>query len=242
MHFSLQDMENAIWEQTNQIEEEIKTNEFIDDSLFDEVFDDEYGEPELGREFWASLQSYEAVPSDDQLQPLRMTKTDQKQMNISHIVTNRQTKPSKNMESLERFTGKTSNTQEEKLKGVFSHEEESHYMPNSFKKHKIDQPQFNEIISQPQAFISWGRQHLPSRELANPSPPASYFASQSDHDVPTLRNLLGSSPPTTKKGPGHEVNFPRPKRNEASGKRDGFNPPQISYYFTVDDAMNRKRF
>ena len=242
-HFSLQVMENAIWEQINKIEEEIKTNnEGIDDSLFDEVFADDYEEPELSAEFWASLQSYEAVPSDDHLRPFRKTKTDQKQMNISHIGTNRQTKPSKNMESLERFTGKTSNTQEEKLKGVISHEEESHNMPDSFQKHKIDQPQFNAIISQPQAFISWGRQHLPSRELANPSPPASYFASQSDHDVPTHRNLLGSSLPTTKNGPGHEVNFPRPKRNEASGKRDGFNPPQISYYFTVDDAINRKRF
>ena len=238
----MQDMENAIWEQTNQIEEEIKTNEFIDDSLFDEVFDDEYGEPELGREFWASLQSYEAVPSDDQQQPFRMTKTDHKQMNISHIGTNRQTKPSKNLESFEHFTGKASNTKEEKLNDVFSHEGESQYMPDSFQKHEIVQPQFNEMISQPQAFISWGRQHLPSRELANPSPPALYFASQSDHDVPTLRNLLGSPSPSTKNGPGYEVNIPRPKRNEALGKKDGFNPPQISYYFTVDDAINRKRF
>ena len=228
-------MENAIWEQTNKIEEEIKIIEFIDDSLFDEVFADE-----LGREFWASLESYEAVPSDDHLQPFRMTKTDHKQMNISHIGTNRQAKPSKNKESFIYVTGKASNTQEEKLKDVFSHEEESQYMSDSLQKHKIDQPQFNKMMSQP--IISWGRQHLPSRELSNPSPPASYFASQSDHDVPTLRNLLGSSPPTTKKGPGYEVNFPRPKRNEALGEKDGFKPPQISYYFTVDDAINRKRF
>ena len=239
----MQDMENAIWEQISKIEEEIKTNnEGIDDSLFDEVFADDYEDSELSAEFLTGLQSYEAVPSDDQLQPFRMTKTDHKQMNRIHTDTNRQTKPSKNMKSFEHFTGKASNTKEEKLNDVISNEGESQYMPDSFQKHKIDQPQFNEIISQPQAFISWGRQHLPSRELSNPSPPASYFASQSDHDVPTLRNLLGSSPPLTKNGPGHEVNFPRPKRNEASGKRDGFNPPQISYYFTVDDAINRKRF
>ena len=133
-------MENAIWEQTNQIEEEIKTNEFIDDSLFDEVFDDDYEKPELGSELWASRESYEAVPSDDQLQPFRMTKTDHKQMNISHIGTNRQTNPSKNMESFEHFTGKTSNTKEEKPNDVFSHDQESQYMPDSFQKHKIDQP------------------------------------------------------------------------------------------------------
>ena len=135
-------MENAIWEQTNKIEEEIKTKEFIDDSLFDEVFADDYEEPEFGREFWASLQSYEAVPSDDQLQPFRMTKTDHKQMNRIHTGTNRQTEPSKNMESFEHFTGKASNTREEKLKDVFSHEGESQYLPDSFQKQKIDQPQF----------------------------------------------------------------------------------------------------
>ena len=142
MHFSLQDMENAIWEQISKIEEEIKTNnEGIDDSLFDEVFADDYEEPELSAEFWASLQSYEAVPSDDHLRPFRITKTDQKQMNISHIGTNRQTKPSKNLESFEHFTGKASNTKEEKLNDVFSHEGESQYMPDSFQKHEIVQPQ-----------------------------------------------------------------------------------------------------
>merc|ERR1712080_348079 len=113
----------------------------IDDSLFDEVLADDYEEPELSAEFWASLQSYEAVPSDDQLQPFGMTKTDHKQMNISHIGTNRQTKPSKNLESFEHFTGKTSNTKEEKPNDVFSHEGESQYMPDSFQKHKIDQAQ-----------------------------------------------------------------------------------------------------
>ena len=125
---------------------------------------------------------------------------------------------------------------------------------------EFDQPQAtdakNLMMSPQEPFISWGRQHLPNWDLArNPSPPASPFAFQSSpDDPPTLRNIFGSSPtigpeiqsegagvwPLTSipKRPS-DNNALRPKRNEAWERKDVFNPPEISYYFTLDDAINR---
>ena len=114
----------------------------------------------------------------------------------------------------------------------------------------------NIMMSPPKPFISWGRQHLPNRELSsNPSQPASPFTFQPLPDPPTLRNIFGSSPakepiPESETDrvwamtsvPKRRSNrdYLRPKRNEAWEREDGFNPPQISYYFTLDDAIDRK--
>ena len=256
-------METSMWQQVDNTEEEMLHNEIIDEPFYDEIFgmpfDYEYEGPEVGREF--DLKSYEAVPGDDHLIG---SKANHKQKNQVHSGNHRQ--PNLLDPHEQTIEQKQANLVEEEEVNL---EEQAnlHWLTNL--KKQTDQQQFNQpqatdvetiMMSPPEPFISWGRQHLPNRELSNkPSPPDSPFSFQSSlvkslDDPPTLRNIFGSSP--TKGGnpqserdnvwettgfPRREPDFLRRKRNEGRDweSKDGFNPPQISYYFTLDDAIDR---
>ena len=260
-----------MWQQLNKIEDEMLFNEIIDEPIYDEIFGMpyDYEEREVGREFLSDLKSYEAVPADDQL---KESKRNHKKKNLDQSGNHhRQTKRTfKKMDPHEQTvkqeeakTQKQANLVEEQ---VNLQEQANLHRQTNLKKHAdqtaqqdFDQPQAtdanNLLMSPPEPFISWGRQHLPNWDLAsNPSPPASPFTFQSSPDSPTLRNIFGSSPT---KGPDIQSegagvwalsSIPkkpsdskalRPKRNGAWERKDDFNPPEISYYFTLDDAINR---
>ena len=247
-----------MWRQLDKIEEEMLHNEIISEPFYDDIFgipfDFEYEEPEVGGE--SDLKSYEAVPGDDQL---KEPKTNQKK-NQDHSGSHRQPNLFKKMDPHEQTVKqKQAHLVEEEV--ILEEQANLHRLTNLKKQtdqQQFDQPQATDVetimMSPPEPFISWGRQHLPNWELSNkPSPPAFPFPPSLDNP-PTLRNIFGSSPT---KGPNIQSegagvwalsSIPkkpsdskalRPKRNGAWERKDDFNPPEISYYFTLDDAINR---
>jgi len=264
------DLETSMWRQLDKIEDEMLFNEIIDEPFYDEIFgmpfDYDYEEPEVGREFLSDLKSYEAVPGDNQL---KESKRKHKKENQDQSGNNNQTDLLKKMDPFEQIVKQEQTNMQEQANLVeeqFNLEGQAnlHSLTNLKKQtdqtaqQQFDQPQTtdakNIMMSPPQPFISWGRQHLPNWEFSsNPSPPASPFTLPST-DPPTLRNIFGSSP-TKEPNPESEMDgvwattsvpkrrsdrdYLRPKRNEAWERKDGFNPPQISYYFTLDDAIDR---
>ena len=260
-----------MWQQLAKIEDEMLYNEIIDEPIYDEVFGIpfDYNAGEVGKEFLSDLKSYEAVPDNNQLKESNINhqKKNQDQFGNHHRQAER---TFKKMDPLEQtFKQKEAKMQKQAnlVKEQVSMKQQSNLQrQTNLKKQtdqtaqqEFDQPQAtdakNLMMSPQEPFISWGRQHLPSWDLAsNPSPPSSPFTFQSSPDPPTLRNIFGSSPtkgPDIKsEGAGvwaltsipkrpWESNVPRPKRNEAWERKDVFNPPEISYYFTLDDAINR---
>ena len=244
-----------MWQQIDDIEEEMLHNKIIDEPFYDEIFgipfDYEYEGPEVGREF--DLKSYEAVPGDDQ-------ETNHKKKIQDQSGNHRQSNLFKKMDPHEQTVKQKQADLMEEEEVNLEEQTNLHWLTNL--KKQTDQQQFNQpqatdvetiMMSPPEPFISWGRQHLPNRELSNkPSPPDSPFSFQSSlDDPPTLRNIFGSSPTQSERDNVQErASFPRResddlrrKRNEGRDweRKDGFNPPQISYYFTLDDAINRNR-
>ena len=250
-----------MWQQLDKIEDEMHYNEFIDEPFYDEIFgipfDYEYEERDVDREFSSDLKSYEAVPGGQ----LKESKTIHKKKNRESSGNHRQTQmvPHEQIFKQEQANmQKKANLLEEEVN--LEEQANLHRLTNLKKQtdQQFNQPQATDVetimMSPPTPFISWGRQHLPSRELTNnPSP----FSFQPSPEPPTLQNIFGSSPTKAHSPPlGREKikGFPKKesessdnlrwKRNEASagwGERNdnGFNPPQISYYFTLDDAINR---
>ena len=242
---TFQDLENTMWQQLDKIEDEMHYNEIIDEPFYDEIFgipfDYEYVERD---EFSSDLKSYEAVPGDQ----LKESKTSQKKKNQESSGNHRQTQMVPHEQI---FKQEQANMQKKEEEVNLEEQANLHRLTNLKKQtdQQFNQPQATDVetimMSPPTPFISWGRQHLPNRELTNnPSP----FSLQPSPQPPTIQNIFESSPTKAHSPPSEREEikgFPkkesessdylRRKRNEAAG----FNPPQISYYFTLDDAINR---
>ena len=244
-------------------------NEIIDESLYDEVFQMPFDnvETEVGREYLSDLKSYEAVPSDGELkEPKAIHKNkiqdhsgNHRQADLSKKIDSHEqasipeeqmnTQNHSNLQELVKSKQGQSN-----LQRITSFKRQTDQSTKQFDRSQVNDMK-NIMMSPPKPFISWGRQHLPKHQLAdNPSPPTSLFDSKPSLDSPTLRNLFGSSPtnrPEPQSG-GDKVwaitktperrsgsDYFRPKRDQGGERKEGFKPPQISYYFTLDDAINR---